>query len=74
MLSKSFDIFPNGNFLIQKDDGFCIFDSNGKNLFNINCQNDILYNNFHIIDNETIIFSDGNNLIKAKLVNINKKH
>ena len=72
ILSKSFDIFPNGNFLIQKNDGFCIFDSNGKSLLNINHQNDISYYNFHIIDNETIVFSDGQNLIKAKLVNTNK--
>ncbi len=72
ILSKSFDIFPNGNFLIQKDDGFCIFDSNGKSLLNINHQNDISYGNFHIIDNETIVFSDGQNLVKAKLLNVNK--
>lgn len=59
-------------FLIQKNDSFCIFDSNGKSLLNIKHQNDISYNNFHIIDNETIVFTDRQNLIKAKLVNTNK--
>ena len=69
ILSKSFDIFQNGNFLIQKDEGFCILDSNGKILLNINNQNDMSYGNFHILDDETLVFSDGKNLVKEKLVN-----
>ena len=74
-LSKYFDIFPNGNILIQcekKSDGFCLLDSNGKLLLNIYPENEIYYNKFHIIDNETLLFSDGKILSKAKLININE--
>ena len=62
---KARDIFPNGNILIQCDDELCLFDPNGNNLFTTHRQFDI----FHIIDNQKILFSNGNILMMANLTN-----
>ena len=65
-LPKARDIFPNGNILIQCGDELCLFDPNGNNLFTTHRQFDI----FHIIDNQKILFSNGNRLTMANLINI----
>ena len=62
---KARDIFPNGNILIQYDDELCLYDQNGNNLFTTHRQFDI----FHIIDNQKILFSSGNRLMMANLIN-----
>ena len=64
-LSKARDVFPNGNILIQCDDELCLFDPNGNNLLKTHRQFDI----FHIIDNQKILFSNGNILTMANLIN-----
>ncbi len=64
-IPKARDIFPNGNILIQYDDELCLLDSNGNNLFTAHRQFDI----FHIIDNQKILFSSGNRLMMANLIN-----
>ena len=64
-LPKVRDIFPNGNILIQYDDELCLYEPNGNNLLKIHRQFDI----FHIIDNQKILFSKGNILTMANLIN-----
>ena len=64
-IPKARDIFPNGNILVQYDDELCLFDQNGNKLFTAHRQFDI----FHIIDNQKILFSNGNRLMMANLIN-----
>ncbi len=64
-MPKARDIFPNGNILIQCDDELCLFDPNGNNLFTTHRQ----FNIFHIIDNQKILFSNGNILMMTNLIN-----
>jgi hypothetical protein len=66
---KRWDIFPNGNILIQYDDELCLFDPSGNNLLKAETQFDI----FHIINNQKILFSRGNILTIANLKNIDGK-
>ena len=63
---KRWDIFPNGNILIQYDDELCLFDPSGNNLLKVQTQFDI----FHIIDDQKILFSKGNRLTIGNLKNI----
>ena len=65
-LPKRWDIFQNGNFLIQYDDELCLFDPSGNNLLKVQTQFDI----FHIIDDQKILFSKGNRLTIGNLKNI----
>jgi hypothetical protein len=64
-LAKAKDIFPNGNILIQYDDKLCIFDLKGNTLLEKHLQFDA----FHIINNQKILFSNGNSLTMANLLN-----
>ena len=64
-LAKAKDIFPNGNILIQYDDELCLFDPKGNTLFEKYLQFDA----FHIINNQKILFSNGNSLTMANLIN-----
>ena len=63
---KRWDIFPNGNILIQYDVELCLIDPSGNNLLKAQTQFDI----FHIIDNQKILFSRGNRLAIGNLKNI----
>ena len=64
-LAKAKDIFPNGNILIQYDDELCLFDPKGNTLLEKRLQFDA----FHIINNQKILFSNGNSLTMASLIN-----
>ena len=63
--AKAGDIFPNGKILILYDDELCLFDPKGNTLLEAHLQFDL----FHIIDNQKILFSNGNKLINAKIIN-----
>ena len=63
---KMWDIFPNGNILVQFDDELCLFAPSGNILLKAQTQFDI----FHIIDNQKIVFLRGDKLTIGNLKNI----